>query len=129
MGTQPGKIAEHLREITRLVAGNLMWEAYQDKMKDPQCPLRMVPESYIFPQGKPAQMPDLYATYLQLKQWNKLWCEGALGDQPHLLQLALDACAAGESQFAHTDYPQLKKIEEINGPQQAATGLSAYLSS
>ena len=85
----------------------LKWEYYQSLIKDNRSGLHSAAQDYWFPDGEPDQMPEVYLTYQQCHEWNKLWWEGGIADQPHLLMMEFDACAAGVAEFRDEDAPAI----------------------
>jgi hypothetical protein len=109
-----------LAQIADDIAANLRWARYQESIKNPQSGLCLIPESFLFPQGKPSPMPDVWLMYRRMKATGQLWFSGGLADQPELLMLMFDACESGESQYIHVDLPHLLSLENpTDGPQQS----------
>ena len=52
-------------------------------------------------------MPEVYGLYQQCKEWDTLWWPGGIADQPHLLMMEFDECAAGVAEFKAEDMPAL----------------------
>ncbi len=116
-----------MAQIADDVAANLKWSRYQDGLTDMRSGLRMAPESFFFPNGKPPPMPEIWHIYRRMKDWNRLWVEGGLSDQPDLLMQMLDACATGEYQYRTVGLKQLLDVEnQVNGHQQTSEQVIPY---
>ena len=75
--------------------------------------LANVPELSLFPHGHTDDLPDCYGIYQRLKRDGTYWWAGGLADQPHILMLELDACAAGETQYEQQLAPYLLKLDQM----------------
>lgn len=98
----------------------LRWEYYKLLTADYTSKINNIPPTFFFPAGEPAQMPDVYESYLQHKATKALWLPGSLSDQPYLLMLEWDACRGGESEFESVDVPEFQK--QAHPPQEQSNG-------
>jgi hypothetical protein len=105
-------VGDYFQTIEDQVAIALKWQLYQELRQDMQSGIKNVPERALFPNGKPENdLPESYQIYRRLQRTGRAWWAGGEADQPYLLMLELDACAAGEEKFKNELAPYLLKID------------------
>lgn len=95
------------------VSNGLRWQLYKKLLAEDihgKSPMRNYPADLMFPDGLNPQVPDVYLTFIQCRRWNKLWWDGAMADQPHLLMAEFEACAAGEDIYNSTFKPDMMAL-------------------
>jgi hypothetical protein len=117
---QAGGITEHLEDIEKRVALSLKWALYNQLKLDIYSGIHVVPESTLFPKGRPDQMPGVYFLYKSCKNSGHLWWPGGVADQPFFLMQEFDACANGEAEFQNKIMPYLMKLHEAGKQQSGA---------
>ena len=92
------------------MASVLKWQLYKHLKADVQSGLKNVPEHILFPQGHEEDLPECFLTYLRLKG-GQHWWPGGVADQPHLLVMEVEACAAGVAKYENEAVSYLRKID------------------
>lgn len=92
------------------IVARLKWEVYQVMVKRQGSGLTRIPVNRLFPKGEPEQVPEIYEVYLKCKDYGG-WRAGGYSEQPHLMMMAFDFCAAAESQLNS----EITSLQEIDG--------------
>ena len=110
MGLDGGRLKAHLESIKQAVRESLKYQEYQRRVAIPGTTLTLLPKAAIFPNGEPDGVPDVYLMYRDCVDWGRLWWDGGIADQPHLLMLEFSACRAAEHDFTTIDLPYLEGL-------------------